>query len=457
MGRFLPLAVVVGSLLVLSGHAQNDGSFNFKKTKEDRDFEVGECIFDVGLSSFYLMRAGLEITASTRSCPLDMTASCTFDIAGSVASIANTVDFLAAAISSCPPEYMYSKSRCVADISKLVGAVADIIAAAAGIEEMCKLTGVAGEGVSDRRLRGSGRSELNPLHSEDRPFEIAMCTVDSSQSALYLGRAGLEITSATRNCPESHEGLACGASVSGTIASLSFVAAFLSSAASECAASFSPSAFCSSDISRMTAGLAEIAAASSGIAESCVSMNPLTDLFRQAPAAHRKLSPIVSNRSATGRGTSAAVLDTKIRQLHARDALIEEEHALFWKAANGGGWTRRDLEHLVARHPGRGLRLAQARLRATRSSRKLATTAASRPLSGVVSYRELAVERGFFFMAVLAAVAVAVCLPGDKRTNADKVQKRQCVARRTTAQDAANTRNVACSAHITNSFVENDA
>lgn len=317
--------------------------------------------------------------------------------AGTVASIADAADYFAAAASACPPTYVDSRPRCAADIAKLIGAVADLIAASAGIREMCNVAEeqhaeeAFGRGdILERRLRGSGRPEQNPKHIQDRPFAIATCVVDTSQAVFFLGRAGLEITASSRNCPVPDEGLACGAEVSGIVASFGFVAAYLSAATSECVETYNPKAFCASDILRIPAALAEVGAASAGMASSCVDLStpspaprvvqPMTMTAVQSmdPFEQTKLALLASDQpwAAAGRRLSDLAPGARPRLVSAMDALIEDERAVFWRALGAEGWRRRDVEELIARHPGRGLRLPNATSRDLDAKRRRAEFAA---------------------------------------------------------------------------------
>jgi len=117
--------------------------------------------------------------------------------------------------------------------------------------------------ITARRLRATGRQP--PSHAQ----EIVECVVDTSQATFFLGRAGLEITAAVKNCAIRDERLECASEVSGVAGAFGFVATYLSSATSECGPTANAKAFCAADISKVVAGLAEFSAAATAMATSC--------------------------------------------------------------------------------------------------------------------------------------------------------------------------------------------
>jgi len=122
----------------------------------------------------------------------------------------------------------------------------------------------------------------------DNPNQVAMqvkqgeCAVDIVQGTNYLGRAGLQITQAVKVCKpiynsfgsENYPGnkyvrTACAADASGILSSFSFVATYMSLAASHCSQTVNLPAMCASSATGLIAALAKVANEASTMAANC--------------------------------------------------------------------------------------------------------------------------------------------------------------------------------------------
>jgi hypothetical protein len=108
------------------------------------------------------------------------------------------------------------------------------------------------------------------------------CALDIVQSMNYLGRAGLQITQAVKTCKPIYNSVgsdnypdntyirtACAADVSGVISSFSFVATFLSLAASQCSQTVNLPAMCASGATGLVAALAKVSVEAATMAANC--------------------------------------------------------------------------------------------------------------------------------------------------------------------------------------------
>jgi len=114
---------------------------------------------------------------------------------------------------------------------------------------------------------------LRKKANQTSQLRTAICTLNIVQASGYLTRAGMQISAASRACEASrHDALeteVCVADAAGVFSSVSFVAAFLSSAASQCAPHRDLAAECSAWVSFLVAVLSRVAVQASVVAASC--------------------------------------------------------------------------------------------------------------------------------------------------------------------------------------------
>mmetsp|Transcript_89412 Transcript_89412/g.251802 ORF Transcript_89412/g.251802 Transcript_89412/m.251802 type:complete len:465 (-) Transcript_89412:186-1580(-) len=366
-----------------------------ERLREERPFEIAECVFNAGLAVFYLMRAGLEITAASRSCPRgDLKAACTMDIAGTIASFANAAAYFSGVAIACPA-HRPQGPRCAMDIAQLVSGVAELASGVAGIVDQCnadalKVDEEIDDGdVFERRLRASGRNRPPEEVEAERGQEIAECFVDTGQSAFYLGHAGLEITSAVKNCQAKNEQVSCASEILGAISSFAFVATYLSSAAAECGVEANARALCAADISKVVAALTEIGHAATGIVRSCKQRKDrlprrpgepeVEPVEPDAPPA--PLTDILTLNS-TMDGTSGNRRSGSTKGSTAGLDLVDEERAMLADITNGSGFKREHIATLVAHNPHWALRLPSEETRLPELRHMLADLMTLAPDSG---------------------------------------------------------------------------
>lgn len=117
---------------------------------------IAECVVDTSQATFFLGRAGTEITASTRSCPNpEEQAACAAEVAGAFTSFAYVGSFLASAASECSGGLVDENALCASDIIKLVSGLSEVASAASGMSITCKPEALA-QG-SDTELHGDRR------------------------------------------------------------------------------------------------------------------------------------------------------------------------------------------------------------------------------------------------------------------------------------------------------------
>merc|ERR1719336_665746 len=73
---------------------------------ENRPAEIAECVCDTSSATFLLGYAGLEITASTKNCPMTKNGkgyqqACAAQVSGALASFGFTATYLSAAAAEC--------------------------------------------------------------------------------------------------------------------------------------------------------------------------------------------------------------------------------------------------------------------------------------------------------------------------------------------------------------------
>eukprot|EP00928_Gymnodinium_smaydae_P020541 TRINITY_DN17939_c0_g2_i1.p1 TRINITY_DN17939_c0_g2~~TRINITY_DN17939_c0_g2_i1.p1 ORF type:complete len:444 (+),score=77.54 TRINITY_DN17939_c0_g2_i1:82-1413(+) len=315
-----------------------------RENAEKRQFDIADCAFDVGIATFFLMRASLDIFAASESCieeGVENQELCAMDVSGVVASFADVGAFLAAVSDMCPIDEN-PEGICAAAIEKTISAVTELVAASSGIAAQCDPDDLAqvetdiedGEAV-ERRL--SSQKNKFVKYNERHAVLDAECTCDISSAILLLGYAGLEVTGATESCSnteEEEEEKLCASEVSGAIASFGFVATYLSAAATECGATAIAQAACGADISKLVSTLAELASSSSLMSKACM---PEALHASAAPEALRRLRP-VKERSASATFPGADRVGA-----HEHDdglQVVREERAIIVNViAEGGRWT----------------------------------------------------------------------------------------------------------------------
>lgn len=132
-------------------------------------------------------------------------------------------------------------------------------------------------GIIDRAQRlEQPKRELSDLFYGGSPSEMPWlrteCVIDVVQATSYLGTAVVFLYKAIKydglQCPDNSP-VGCAISVSGFIASMFWLASYLSLAASSCAEAMNSNALCGADWMALTADFAEVANAGAGIRQNC--------------------------------------------------------------------------------------------------------------------------------------------------------------------------------------------
>jgi len=268
------------------------------------------CGFDVWGAADSLGFAGLAINSATDCNSTDEAGktSCAASVAGVMGALSDVASFLSSSASDCAKK-LNNPAYCAADVAGLTSALANIASSSAGMHSACVL-GLKGdkaadaisvdgrrlveEGVQHGRLRAGHSLEKLPADpavplrqteqqagkeealSSARQAEIAECTFDVTFAAQLLGRAGLGINAAVKDCTDFQfkiNGAAgqkvCAVDVSGVIGSFVSVGQFLSAAASKCPNSTNVAADCSSSIWNVVAAIDSIAAVGASFPLTC--------------------------------------------------------------------------------------------------------------------------------------------------------------------------------------------
>ncbi|CAK9073870.1 unnamed protein product [Durusdinium trenchii] len=117
---------------------------------------------------------------------------------------------------------------------------------------------------------------LNDLFYHSQPEEVPWirteCVIDVVQAAAYLGQAVVFLYKAIDydgvRCPDDSPS-GCAASVAGFITSVSWIASYLSFAASACGDAVKPDALCAGDWTALVANFGEMATVGAAVKEDC--------------------------------------------------------------------------------------------------------------------------------------------------------------------------------------------
>eukprot|EP00438_Fugacium_kawagutii_P001593 Skav221835 [mRNA] locus=scaffold885:344908:353208:+ [translate_table: standard] len=107
---------------------------------------------------------------------------------------------------------------------------------------------------------------------EEKPWIRTECVIDVVQGAAYLGQAVVFLYKAIDypglRCPNDSEA-GCAASVAGFITSITWIASYLSFAASACGMAVKPDALCVGDWTALMANFGEMATVGAAVKEDC--------------------------------------------------------------------------------------------------------------------------------------------------------------------------------------------
>jgi len=248
-----------------------------KKTTNPRVRELhgASCAIDVTHATLYLQRAGLAITAATKSCKgasaREKTA-CAADISTIFASVGFVAEYISEAVLMCE-QTIDMKARCAGGISGIVANTARLATQASFMAANCK-GGVTyddtpmGDSVwqMDRRLQDDSS---HPTYNEDTVGTYG-CVLDATQSANYLANFGISIDGATKSCGEGKSNIPmgllhphnreahqvyCAMNVLEILESIFEAGAFISSAVSHCSPQTNQQALCASGAVGVTGAL----------------------------------------------------------------------------------------------------------------------------------------------------------------------------------------------------------
>mmetsp|Transcript_91555 Transcript_91555/g.262223 ORF Transcript_91555/g.262223 Transcript_91555/m.262223 type:complete len:488 (-) Transcript_91555:399-1862(-) len=205
---------------------------------------------------------------------------CVAASAGAFSSFAYAFSYVAAVTTECPGLHRRSE-YCAADITRMLGSLAEMAAGAAAISAQCTADAKYIDddaAVEDRRLTASGdmfaglfkrRSEFR-TQKEERESLQAACSIDVVQAAAFLSRSGTELVAIVEHCSTNRHDNYCGATISGLFAAFSMTSMLLSDIVVECPGRLDLGAICTSSISQLVGGIAELSGAAWALAETCV-------------------------------------------------------------------------------------------------------------------------------------------------------------------------------------------
>jgi len=187
-------------------------------------------------------------------------------------------------------------------------------------------------------------------------FAGAVCFVDVGQATLFLGQAGLYIDAARKACNKHYDptrGLDqahwteqemahCSESISSVVYSFSFVASYISAAASNCAHTLNLAGYCASDVTNLVADLGVLAASASGMHATCNrdeygyylhGPHPLEQIGA-AKVRDQIANALATRRLSTVIGALTAVREQKLQEAAAPEVQSHETpHGLHWPSA----------------------------------------------------------------------------------------------------------------------------
>jgi len=185
-----------------------------------------ECAFNSVLASQYVARAGLHITAMTKTCrpgPSYLGPACNENIAGIFASVGLIAAYISLAASQCG-NLANIEALCAGSVWVLIAGLAKVASAAEVLHGTC--AGEAGLGEEnamwqlDRRLEEvSPPFETEPLGAPPSPadegFRVTTCVLDVTTVAASLGQFSLAFKETVVNC--GLDGLTRGTPILGPV------------------------------------------------------------------------------------------------------------------------------------------------------------------------------------------------------------------------------------------------
>jgi len=147
-----------------------------------------------------------------------------------------------------------------------------------------------------------------PYPEQILPFVRTACVIDAVQATAYLGHAVVWLYRAIDynglECPENTPA-GCAISVAGFVASISWVASYLSLAASACSDTVNSGALCAADWTALVADMSEIASSGAGVKRNCDFGGRLTGLLK----IHHPPKPYYERLVAAAQGPAKTILE----------------------------------------------------------------------------------------------------------------------------------------------------
>eukprot|EP00442_Polarella_glacialis_P047457 CAMPEP_0115139280 /NCGR_PEP_ID=MMETSP0227-20121206/58187_1 /TAXON_ID=89957 /ORGANISM="Polarella glacialis, Strain CCMP 1383" /LENGTH=348 /DNA_ID=CAMNT_0002547099 /DNA_START=42 /DNA_END=1084 /DNA_ORIENTATION=+ len=231
---------------------------------ETRPAEDAECLVDAGNMALYVSRAGLELNEATQFCP-EIATWCE-DHASSRGCNLTGTRLLLRVLGDAPG---HDRDRAPSMSSVALPEMAHRAAQVASSRAMGRLRPVLARrnaSVMSPNLSAAfaDLAERNAIHN------LFVQDGRSHHFGQTLGRRVEESKvdiSKPSNLDETKD--RCAATITGFIASMSYMTAYLSALISECPDGNAREPFCASDLAKMIASLSELLAGGFGIAESC--------------------------------------------------------------------------------------------------------------------------------------------------------------------------------------------
>ncbi|CAJ1346431.1 unnamed protein product, partial [Effrenium voratum] len=268
---------------------------------EVQPWATASCVIDAVQASAYLGQAVVylykAIDYKGLECPDDTPAGCAISVAGFVTSLSWVASYLALASSSCS-QAVNPDALCVADWTALMADFGEVATSGAGVQRHCDFKGRI-SGLLLHLDRDEARHpywhrfipaasgpvntaiDIHRKHHYDqmRSFDIAQCVFDVTNAAAFLVRATIQIRTATLGCPDPR---ACTIDIMDVISSFSWIARFVSDAASDCAVRGSLKAKCAGDISNLVAAVANGPASGLATTSDCADYpDPMNELLHE--------------------------------------------------------------------------------------------------------------------------------------------------------------------------------
>jgi len=237
----------------------------------------------------YAIDGLFQVSASTHSrCPSSSAQGCAVELTNVISCLSWVAFGISAAVSDCP-QVVNQQAVCASDIIGMVADVTGITSAAIDVGSSCGAAAHPPPTEEERqqvlqrltsRLRRlkAGRGYMVNVTTEARAiaaeqlalqtgFSIATCVFDVIMAGALLMQIGTTIARATEDCPNPR---ACAVDMLTIIGCVSWTAASLASAASDCDPPLgNVAAGCAADITNIIANLNFLAAYSTAIGEDC--------------------------------------------------------------------------------------------------------------------------------------------------------------------------------------------